>query len=113
MSSITQTEATKRHRPRPDYLRVVPEPGPGIPARPCPAWCTVGNHEHGDLFHYGTGIDAAGVTVNPEILDDGTRVARLQVLDADAEYLDPGEIGELIAALNEVRATLTGTLVAA
>ena len=105
--------AVTSHKPRPDYLRVVPEPGPVTPATLCPPWCTVEHDDPTDTFHYGAGIDAGPVTVSPEIDDDGSLTARVGLNGIDGAHLDLTQVDELIAALTAVSATLTGQAVAA
>jgi len=114
---ISGIHAARTSRPRPDYLRVVPDPDSHTPATPCPAWCTVGEfHSDGDRFHYGEQVyvgDEQAVSVEPLIEEDGSRVVVINTDSIERNRLPLDEIDELIAALTAVRAILAGTQVAA
>ena len=91
---------------RPAYLRVVPPPGPVLPATPCPSWCAVEHEDWSDTFHYGDGVDVGAATIFPEIREDGTRAVQLGLNGRDGEFFNLREIDELISVLAAARATL-------
>lgn len=116
-TKISGSHAARTSRSRPDYLRVVPEPGPVIPATPCPPWCALidgGHDDPTDRFHWGHAayIGASETGVNPDILEDGTRVVTVRTF-GEGSQLNLAEVDELIAELARVRDMLIGTQVAA
>jgi hypothetical protein len=101
------------HASRPDYLRVVAEPGPVTPATPCPPWCTVPHIDPIDRFHYSEPVDVGDIRMFAEIRDDGSPAVNVHGNGGEGDFLTLPEVDELIAKLAAMRALLAGTQVAA